>query len=235
MTDSNSNALCDPVLIDREIPHGFGHRGSQIPDFTRFPEQVHGIEVCEIESADRGAERPKADIIFTRASGISVGIVTADCVPILLGTTDGSVVGAIHAGWRGLAAGVIEAGLLAIRTRAAQGANFVAAVGPSAGACCYEIDTPVCEGLGLRYGDPLDAFLTASRPGHFRLDLPGLAVQVLTNNGVERHRIGTENCFCTICSSLPSGPRFESYRRDASDAGRLRHFISRPAAEASEG
>jgi len=224
MTDRAPGFLCDPVLIDCEIDHGFGQRGSQPPDFTVFPRQVHGLEVFESGSPEADSEPPEADVIVSRVAGNRIGIVTADCVPILLAAVDGSVVAAVHAGWRGLAAGVIEAGIRAIRTRATKTVALAAAVGPAAGRCCYEVDQPVCEGLALRYAESLHRFLTASRPNHFHLDLPGLAVHALLENGVERRRIGLQNCICTICS----GFRFESYRRDGSMAGRLKHFIARP-------
>jgi YfiH family protein len=186
--------------------------------------QVHGVETFELQSPGADSERREADVILSCEPGIFIGIVTADCVPILLAAVDGSAVAAIHAGWRGLAAGVIEAGLNVLRKRATKGVALAAAVGPSAGRCCYEVDQPVYEGLARRYDRQLASFLGAGRPGHFQLDLPGLAADILSKNGVEKHRIGLDTCMCTICS----GPRFESYRRDGSEAGRLSHFITRP-------
>ncbi len=70
MTDPALDSLCDPVLIACGIEHGFGQRGSQLPDFTIFPEQVHGIEVFEVESANATAKVPKADIILSAKPGI---------------------------------------------------------------------------------------------------------------------------------------------------------------------
>jgi YfiH family protein len=231
MTDQVLEILRDRVLIDCGIAHGFGQRGSQPPDSTIFPEQVHGIEIFEIKSSSDMAKRPQADIIFSREPGICVGIVTADCLPILVAATDGSVVAAIHAGWRGLAAGVIETGLRAIRNSSKDSSTLVAAVGPAAGSCCYEVDQPVRDGLARSYQNELDQFLSAGRADHFQLDLPGLAVEILSKNGVEKQRIGLENCACTICS----GTRFESYRRDGTTAGRLKHFVSTPGSAAGEG
>jgi YfiH family protein len=233
MTDRASDLLCDRVLVDCGIAHGFGQRGSQPPDSTIFPKQVHGIDVCEIKSSSdmSMAKRREADILFSREPGICIGIVTADCLPILVAAADGSVVAAIHAGWRGLAAGVIETGLQAIRNRSEAATVLVAAVGPAAGSCCYEVDQPVRHGLALRYAKKLNRFLSPGRAGHFQLDLPGFAVEILINNGVEKHRIGIENCICTICS----GTRFESHRRDGTKAGRLRHFISAPGSSSVEG
>ena len=229
MTAAAVDSLCDPVLKVQGIEHGFGQRGSQPPDSTFFPEQVHGIEVCQPESFTRGGLRPRADVILSRTSDTSVGIVTADCVPILVASVDGRVVMAIHAGWRGLSAGVIEAGLDAIRV-AAPASRVVAAIGPAAGRCCYEVDEPVRGALALRYPDALDSFLDAGRPGRFKLDLAGLVTHVLSKNGVKNRHIGSKNSICTICS----GARFESYRREGPAAGRLIHFISRPRSADSQ-
>jgi len=180
-------------------------------------------------SPDR-SDSQEADAVLGRDPGLAVGIVTADCVPILAATEDGSGVAAIHAGWRGLAAGVIEAGLRALRD-ASGGRTLVAAIGPAARGCCYEVDDPVREALASRYRSQLGGeVLRIGRPGHFQLDLPLLAQQILIESGVEDTRLGTTHRVCTICDP----GRFESYRRDGSAAGRLRHFISaipRPSPE----
>ena len=108
--------LSDPLLDALGIEHGFGQRGTGAPEGCTFPKQVHGIEVVEVGSGETGAAAAvvSADAVVTCVSGAAVGIVTADCVPLLVGRSDGSAVGAIHAGWRGLAAGVIEQGIAAL-------------------------------------------------------------------------------------------------------------------------
>lgn len=224
MSDRAPIPLCDPVLIALGIDHAFGERGGQLPESTVFPEQVHGIESFDAGPAVPIVGRRKADVIVTRKPGQNIGIVTADCVPILIATKTGRAVGAIHAGWRGLSAGVIESGLGALRALngAAGEEDLAAAIGPAARACCYEVDAPVRDALEQRYSGHLGKFLRPGRPARFQLDLPMLAGRILEENGVERQHVGTENAICTICS----GTRFESYRRDGSAAGRLRHFIS---------
>ena len=218
--------LSDPLLDALGIEHGFGQRGTGAPKGCAFPKQVHGIDVVELGSGetDAAAAGVSADAILTRVSGAAVGIVTADCVPILVGHSDGSAVGAIHAGWRGLAAGVIEQGVAALGGAAA--IDCVAAIGPAARGCCYEVDEPVRAGLAERYAPLLDGVLVPGRSGRFQLDLPLLAERVLISIGVGSERIGTMARCCTICDP----ERFESYRRDGADAGRLRHFIRLPAA-----
>lgn len=222
MTREASDLLRDPVLISIGVEHGFGQRGTQPPEATVFPVQVHAAEVFEVKSRP-APTRPRADGLFSTVPGLSIGIVTADCVPILVATEDGSAVAAIHAGWRGLAAGVIEAGLRAI-VSVAKGIALVAAVGPAARGCCYEVDDPVRLALAENYGEGLEEFLVPGRPGRFQLDLPGLTTRILIENGVDPHQIGVQNRVCTICDP----DRFESYRRDGVDAGRLEHFITHP-------
>lgn len=229
MTREAVDFLCDRVLIDRGIPHGFGRRGAQAPEKTVFPVQVHGIDIFEVSSTTPSL-RARADIVITSTAGVSVGIVTADCVPVLVAAEDGGVVGAIHTGWRGLASGVLETGLQAIRALA-KGVDLVAAVGPAARGCCYEVDQRVREAVAEKYSAGLDEVLIAGRRGHFQFDLARLATWVLGQNGVDCQRIGVENRLCTICP----GDRFESYRRDGPAAGRLPHFITRPLVAPGQG
>jgi YfiH family protein len=210
--------LCDPVLESTGAGHGFAERGTQVPDFTVFPKQVHGVGVVRGEAL-RGHAPVEADVILSSSGGLPVGVVTADCVPILVASDDGASVAAIHAGWRGLAAGVIEAGVDAMGLPAAR---LRAAVGPAARGCCYEVDDPVVRALGARYADLLAEVLAPGRPGRYQLDLPRLATLVLARIGLGGDRVGTTHRLCTICTP---GPRFESYRRDGAAAGRLRHFI----------
>jgi YfiH family protein len=226
--------LCDAVLSDRGIAHGFGQRGSQVPVDTLFARQVHGMEVWEVADPPAGIKRidsPEADVVVLREPGWSAGIVTADCVPILAAREDGIAVAAIHAGWRGLAAGVIEAGIAALRALAA-GQPLVAAIGPAARGCCYEVDEPVRAALFDRYARWLDgAILRPGRPGHYLLDLPALAEQILLSGGIEAASLGTQHRVCTICDP----ERFESFRRDGGAAGRARHFITVGSRAAGEG
>jgi hypothetical protein len=225
MMQGQGRALCDPVLEATGVLHGFGERGVQVPESTVFPRQVHGICVVRAEvvsGAERG-EPVEADAIVSATPGLTVGIVTADCVPILVASRDGSRVGAIHAGWRGLAAGVIEAGIEAMDCDAS---GLAAAVGPAARGCCYEVDEPVARALAVRYANLLEEVLVPGRSGHFQLDLPRLASRILGRVGLDPEQLGSAHRLCTICTP---GPRFESYRRDGRLAGRLRHFI-RPAA-----
>ena len=224
--------LCDPVLNELGIAHGFGRRGSQVPERTVFPTQVHGIGVAEVGAGTRTAlpSPPTADALFSRTAGSCIGIVTADCVPILLAAGDGSVVAAIHAGWRGLAAGIIEKTLRRLDSDSGD-LGWVAAVGPAARGCCYEVDEPVRSALRERHAGRLSGVFEPGRKGRYQFDLSGLATEILADSGIDRARIGIENRRCTICHP----DQFESYRRDGPGAGRLRHFIRGPSSTSLQG
>lgn len=236
MTSRRAGYLCDPVLERLGVRHGFAERGAEPPDSTVFLRQVHGVRAVRAEAlrAGMGSGLPEgggpveADAIVSGVPGLAVGIVTADCVPILVAAGDGRIVVAIHAGWRGLAAGVIESGIEAMGVAPAQ---LAAAIGPAARGCCYEVDEPVARALAQRYAGHLSGVLVPGRPDRHQLDLPALAGRILVALGLDPDRVGQSQSLCTICTP---GPRFESYRRDGAAAGRLRHFIA-PASACSRG
>lgn len=227
MTNPAGRMICDPILESIGVAHGFGERGAQVPDQTVFSRQVHGVVVIRGEALG-GNAAAEADAIVSKTPGLAVGIVTADCLPILVSSADGAQVAAIHAGWRGLAAGVIEAGVAALELPPA---SLFAAIGPAARGCCYEVDDPVATALAVPYSDLLGDLLVPGQPGRYQLDLPGVAARVLRRIGLAVDRIGVAGALCTICTP---GPRFESFRRDGGRAGRLRHFI-RPGSPGRQG
>lgn len=168
---------------------------------------------------------PEADAIVATAPGVVVGIVTADCVPILLVAARGRGVAAVHAGWRGLARGVVGTGVLELaRASGVPPAQIAAAIGPHIGACCYEVDAPVLDAVATRLGPAALASATPVRAGHWRLDLGGLAAQALVRAGVPQQAIGSAAARCTACEP----DRFHSHRRDGAGAGRLVHFVEVP-------
>ena len=168
-----------------------------------FVRQVHGnrIVMSTRETAGEG-ELPEADGQVVDDAGLAPVALTADCLPIALGSPHGAAM--LHAGWRGLATGVIAQGVRTLRERT--GAETIAAaVGPGAGPCCYEVDEQVHQRFA--------AFGPLARQGQ-NLDLKAVARQQLTGAGVVAvYDIG----LCTICgpSSL-----FFSHRRDGGVTGR---------------
>lgn len=208
-----------PLLAAAGVRHGFGLRTSPTLPGVRRPVQVHGATVVR---ADVAGELGEADAALSTRPGVAVGVVTADCVPVLVAA--GGAVAAVHAGWRGLAGGVIPRALEALR-EAAPGAEAVAAVGPCIGACCYEVDAPVLDALRLRFGAALDGALRPARPGHALLDLTALALAALVAAGLAPARVGALAGACTRCDAA----RFHSFRRDGASAGRLLSWIEAPA------
>ena len=181
------------------------------------PRQVHGTRV--VEAGTGTASLGEADAVYTRVPGMVVGVVTADCAPILVRAAGGAGL-AIHAGWRGFAAGVVEAAIGTLRA-AVPGEHLVAVVGPCAAECCYEVDGPVLDALSERYADMVSKATVPSRPGHARLDLGGLVARALQAAGVTQVATTRTGPGCTICDT-----GFESYRRDGDRSGRMLHWIA---------
>jgi len=162
--------------------------------------QVHGTTVNRIErvTASGGVPEPvPADGHATTLAGVGTMVLAADCMPVALGAP--GAVAMIHAGWRGLAAGVLEQGVLALGELAGE-APIVALVGPCAGVCCYEVGPEVHAAFG-----------GAHRVGR-NLDLRAIAHERLLAAGVGRVMDAPA---CTICDE-----RFFSHRREGARAGR---------------
>ncbi|GGA85199.1 laccase domain protein [Arenimonas soli] len=179
-----------------------------LPSEPVWLKQVHGTGVLRVDGP-RGDGPPEADAAVTSQAGTVLAILTADCLPVVFAAKDGSEVGVAHAGWRGLAAGVLEATVAAMHTPPAR---LRAWLGPAAGPDHYEIDAQVRDAfVGEDEGAAL-AFLP-SRPGHWRVDLFALARRRLAALGVDDLHGGG---LCTIADAA----RFYSHRRDGS-SGRL--------------
>jgi YfiH family protein len=163
---------------------------------------VHGTRV--VVDPDPALE-PEADAAVARAPGRVLAILTADCLPVAFSSADGSVVAAAHAGWRGLAAGVLEATVAAMD---APPATLLAWLGPAAGPDAYEVGAEVRDAFVARDAEAAVAF-AATRPGHWRVDLYRLARQRLVQAGMSPQAIHGGG-LCTI--SDPA--RFYSHRRD---------------------
>lgn len=168
--------------------------------------QVHGAAVQRVtRPPDPESEPHRADGQATGVRGIAAVVLVADCLPIALAAP--GAVAMVHAGWRGLAAGVVEEGVRAVRELGAAG-PVEAAIGPGAGGCCYQVGTEVLRQLAA---DP-DAIVAAN--GRARLDLKAAARARLRAAGVDVvHDVG----LCTICADETV---FFSHRRDGGRTGR---------------
>ena len=172
-----------------------------LPSSPRWLRQVHGVDVA----AEPGFDEPAADAATSSTAGTVLAILTADCLPVVFAAIDGSEVAAAHAGWRGLAAGVLEATVAAMETSPDR---VIAWLGPAAGPRAYEIDAPVRDAFLAR--DPrAGAAFAATRAGHWLVDLYALARLRLADAGIAVADIHGGGA-CTI--SEPQ--RFYSHRRD---------------------
>ena len=183
------------------------------PDQLVLAEQVHGTRVV------RGGpgELPEADALWTEAAGAWVGIRTADCVPILLGSEDGVHVAAVHSGWRGTVGRIAEA---AVQTLAKEGAGpgtLRAAIGPCIGVCCYEVGVD----LAGRFADAFGAEVVQRHGPRAHLDLRRAVRLTLQQAGIEPAHI-EDVPGCTACDA----ERFFSHRRDRGGTGRHLAFIA---------
>lgn len=156
--------------------------------------QVHGAR-CVIVDADSDLRaRPEADALATRTPGLLLGILTADCVPVLLADVEAGVVGAAHAGWKGAIAGVTDATLGAMESLGARRPRIAAAIGPCIGRASYEVD----DGFAARFAadDPAnERFFAAGRPGHAQFDIAAYVAARLAAAGIARIAIGGQDTY----------------------------------------
>ncbi|MBX3725474.1 MAG: peptidoglycan editing factor PgeF [Xanthomonadales bacterium] len=185
----------------------------RLPSTPVWLQQVHGSQVHVAQApAQRGAgprEEPVADAAVSREPGVVLAVLTADCLPVLLADRAGTVVGAAHAGWRGLAAGVLENTVAAM---ACDPAGLVAWLGAAIGARNYEVDATVRDAF-LAVDEGAATAFQATRPGHWTCDLYGLARRRLATAGVTGVHGGG---LCTYADPA----RFHSFRRDGANSGR---------------
>jgi polyphenol oxidase len=198
----------------------------RLPGEPVWLQQVHGVEVADLDVAearrgDAGAEAPlplalgfaRADAAVTRAPGRVCVIQVADCMPVLFAARDGSAVGAAHAGWRGLAGGVLEE---TVRHLGVPAAQLVAWLGPTIGQQHFEVGDEVRAAFVSHDPDAVSAFESNAR-GRWQCDLYSLARRRLVALGI-RDVLG--GGWCTYADAA----RFFSYRRDG-QCGRMAALI----------
>lgn len=180
--------------------------------------QVHGCRVVHATAALLRAEPPQADAAWTDEPGIACTVQVADCMPVLLAAVEGRAVGAAHAGWRGLAGGVLEATLAAVCEAASCAPRDVEAwLGPCIGPRQFEVGADVLRAFGAAPERPQGSHfrprMAADGLARWLADLPALARDRLARAGVARVSGGA---WCTV----EDRSRFFSYRRDGS-TGRM--------------
>jgi len=156
--------------------------------------QVHGNRCVIVDETSDLAARPEADALATRTPGILLGILTADCVPVLFADAQAGVVGAAHAGWKGALAGVTDATLDAMASLGARRSDIAVAIGPCIGRGSYEVD----EGFVDRFLTDAPAnerFFAAGKPGHAMFDIAAYVAARLAAAGVTRIAIGGQDTY----------------------------------------
>ena len=225
----SASALCNAFELGRDgvyrcsafaqfpwLRHGFGSRVANPPVHLTL-RQIHSDVVRNARGLeDREAE---GDALVTDEIGRAIGVRTADCVPILLLDRSKRAVGAVHAGWRGTAAGIVPQ---AIRTLQAEFGSelddIFAAIGPCIRQCCYEVGPEVAERFA-------DTFTTqSSQPGKWQLDIAAANLAQVIETGISPHCIFDFGA-CTVCRAED----FFSFRREPDDPGRMISSIQRLA------
>jgi len=172
------------------------------------PHQVHSPDVVVVGAAwdDAAAGRPVADAVVTATPGIVLGIVTADCGPILLADTEAGVIGAAHAGWRGAVDGVLENTIAAMETLGARRAAITAVLGPTIAQASYEVDAALRDKF-----DAAAARFFADAPARdglarWHFDLPGFILDLMSEAGLSKIADMGRDTFSHVA-------RYHSHRR----------------------
>lgn len=182
--------------------------------------QVHGADVVSVQAPWAPGEGPRADAMVTNKRGVALGIVTADCAPVLLADPTTGVVGAAHAGWRGAVAGVLEATVAAMVALGALHARIAAAIGPCIAQESYEVGADLRDAVLTR--DTRDArfFAPGRRAGHWQFDLAGYCAARLRAADIAEVEVSGLDTFTEEA-------RFFSHRRRTlAGGGPIGHQIS---------
>lgn len=192
---------------------------AQLPGRPAWIRQVHGVDVVDAAAVQAGGPTLEGDASIASAAGVVCAILTADCLPVLFADLDGKVVGAAHAGWRGLSGGVLQTTVDAMR--AAGAGEITAWMGPAIGPEAFEVGPDVLAAFeaALPDGSAKDGFRPyPGRPGKYLADMYLLARRLLARAGVTRVA-GGDRCTATERDD------FYSYRRDGSGSGRQASLI----------
>jgi YfiH family protein len=221
------------AVLERVAPHLFSSRdasspGVHQPDYDLVAaslgvdvrrvvhaRQVHGRDVLIVREGEVCDAHVEADAIVSFDPARVVLVRVADCVPILLADRSHRVVAAVHAGWRGTAAGVVAAAVDAIAAAGIPASDLVASIGPSIGPCCYQVDATVREDFARRWTGSDDWF-TPDGPDRWRLDLWRANRAHLEAAGVPAGTISVASACTADAPNL-----WYSHRRQGAAAGRM--------------
>ena len=180
--------------------------------------QIHSSEAVVVDSPWRREAAPRVDGMVTTVPGLALGILTADCAPVLFADPEAGVIGACHAGWRGALTGIVERTLEEMTRQGAKPKRITAVVGPCIGKLSYEVGPEFPAPFLAANPADADLFMPAARPDHFLFDLSGYVLRRL-------RRLGIGVAAATGGDTAAETPRFFSYRRaclrSERDYGRL--------------
>lgn len=191
---------------------------SVAPDSLLSAWQVHSAEAAVVSGPWPGEQRPRVDAMVSRTPAVALGVLTADCGPVLFADPKARVVGAAHAGWKGALAGITGRTLEAMESEGASRAHIVAVIGPTISQDAYEVGPEFPERFTDADSANAQFFSRTQRPSHFMFDLPGYLESRLK---AERVGLVVNLSLCTFGNEQ----RFFSYRRAThrgeKDYGRL--------------
>lgn len=197
------------------------------PERLLRPRQVHGREVVAVTGADlrrfSDGARPDADVVITDDPSLALAVQVADCVPVLMADRRTGAVAAAHAGWRGTAAGVLQAAVASLASHfGARACDLVAALGPSIGPCCYAVGQDVADAFAAAGHAPasIGRWFSRGSDGRYLLDMWAATCDQLTGAGVAPEHIHAAR----LCTAHDPG-RFFSHRVEGSGTGRMAAVI----------
>ncbi|HWL80811.1 MAG TPA: peptidoglycan editing factor PgeF [Roseomonas sp.] len=182
--------------------------------------QVHGIAVAEVTAPIPNDARPEADALVTNRPGLALGVVTADCGPVLFADQKAGVVAAAHAGWRGAVAGILEETLAAMERLGARRTDIVAVVGPCIRQNSYEVGLDLREAVLAQNAANERFFIEGRRPGHWQFDLPGYCATRMVAAGAGTVAVLAADTFAD------AGSFFSHRRRTLAGEGPIGHQLS---------
>lgn len=216
----HDNATSSQLLRDRGVRHGFFGKDRPAPSDVHSVRQVHGTAIAPAVAKATGkaaVERAAADGLCTTEAGVTIGVRTADCLPLLLVDARQTLALCVHAGWRGLTSGILSQAVHLAANHGVKPADLCAALGPSIGAAAFEVGPEVVQALyaptaGISW---VDAGIATSkgRDDRWHVDLQVAAAIALLRLGLQPAHINV----LRVCTK--SDPAWHSYRREGQGVG----------------